>query len=276
MNEKAATYRVRRRAWIMAPVLVWVAGLVPAASGPPVWLTANLPGRQASDELAGHLSDRYRISKVEIRRYPSSRDHAVVWRDLWISGDLTPAVTVVTPPGTDGKVRALADAFLHDEADALFGIALVDIRIAGVHKEDIADSLTRTTVGYGVYVDSLPLQDAGISIGFDKHDRITWVNARLVPIPDALRQAVRRPTLGEQDVRRLVQVDIEDDAKSPDAAYPVKRYPADPYKRPTTVEKLAIAAPPYVIWRVRSIWEYDIDAFTGTVLSKTPGWADIR
>lgn len=169
----------------------------------------------------------------------------------------------------------MAQAFLQEEASNLLGISASDIRIDKVVK-GMPDDVTQTVVVHQIYVDDLPFDGARVNISLDRDDRIVRVSANLAPIPDVLRQAAKRPTLSEQRIRSFVQADIEADAKSPDAPYPVKRYPTDPHQRPTEVQKLAIPTPPYVIWRVRSIWEYDIDAYTGKILSKTPGWADAK
>ena len=271
MNKEAAMRSVRvRKRWTIVPVIAGLLGLSSIAVGQiPSWLDPERPHAQAREALVEHLSGKYRVESAEVKAFP--RDNSVVWQSLSSSGDFTPKAPVTPEPGEHGKARAVARAFLQQEAAALFGIAPADIRAAQVWK-GMPGAFTQTGINYSIYVGDLPLRGAKVQVDLDGDERIRRVDADLPPIPDALRQAVKRPTLDEQRIRRLVQADIEADAQSPDVPWPVKRYMTDPLRRSTEAEKLAIPAPPYVIWQVRSIWRYEIDAFTGKILSKTPGW----
>lgn len=276
MNGKAAmSDNVRlRQGWFMATIAIWVLSFSsPAWSETQPWLEFDKPPAQAREVLTEYLSVKYRGSSADVRVVPDGQD--VAWRWVSMFGDFTPSGTVTPEPGEHGKPRAMARAFLQEEAAPLFGIRPADIHADKVSKGR-PEHVTQTSIRHQIHVGDLPLEGAWVTIGFDSHDRIVNVSARLVPITEAMRQAARHPTIGEQQIRRFVQADIETDAKSEDAPYPVRRYPADPYKRPTDVEKFVIPTPPYVVWHVQSIWRYYIDAFTGEILSKTPGWADAK
>ncbi len=271
MNAETAVYKRQRMLVGLAAVFLGFSLLASAQT--PAWLDPQNRGDQASDAMSEHLSARYTVESASVKI--SEREGGATVRSLVASGDFTPVAAVVPDPGDRGKERALARAFLDAEAAALLGLAPADVRVARVSKGMPGD-VAQTVISHRVYVGDLPLRGARVQLALDGDGRIRRVSAELPVVPDALRQATLRPTLDEQSVLRLVQADIEADARSANAPYAVRRYASDTARRPTQVEKLAVPTPPYVIWEVRSIWRYDIDAFTGKILRKTPGWADAR
>lgn len=276
MNEKGATQSAMRfkQQWLIVTALIGALGFSSLASGQtPPWLDSDESPVRARQALTEYLSDKYPNSSVDVRTIRDGRN--VAWQWLSLFGQFTPKEPIVPEPGKHGQARARARAFLEEEAVSLFGIAPAHIRIKKVW-ENMPGYVTKKSIRHEIYVGDLPLEGAWVNFGFDHTNQIINVSAHVVPINAAMRQAAKRPTIDEQQIRRLVQADIEADAKSPDVPYPVKRYVTDPRRRSTDIAKIAIPSPPYVVWHVQSIWRYYIDAFTGEILSKMPGWAEAR
>lgn len=111
--------------------------------------------------------------------------------------------------------------------------------------------------------------DIRITIGPD--ETIRSVSAYLVPPSPELYDAVKKKTLSEDKMRKIVEKDLKAAAESLETtpfekSIIIKEW-EDVLKK-MAMKKFAISSPPYVVWRVESVWEYVIDAFTGEILEK--------
>jgi len=165
-------------------------------------------------------------------------------------------------PGEHGRAKAIAKAFMVEEAD-LLGINDMNEFHESVVKMTIAN-IDYTGLIYNRFIDDLPLKNARIHFDVGPNDTITGVSADLVPAPPELYAAVKKETLTEDQARKIVQRDL----KSAKIAF-----------NPSNMgefKKFAIPDPPYVIWEVRDVYIYTIDAFTGEILKKVPNWKTLR
>jgi hypothetical protein len=175
---------------------------------------------------------------------------------------ITPQNVVITDASVQGRARAIAQAFLEEEA-SLFGITnmeeIREIRVNAIK----GDRGGVTSVHYRRYINNLELENMYIRITVGPEDTITNMDANLVAPPPELYQAVKKKILSEAEIRRIVEQDLESagvDSKD---------------MRVLSIEKAAIPSPPHVVWKVDinlkksgGRWKYRIDAFTGEVLEK--------
>jgi hypothetical protein len=171
---------------------------------------------------------------------------------------------VITDTSVQGRARAIAKAFLEEEA-IMLGISNI-----GEIKEMSIDvftspytNLTTTNVNYRYYIENLELENAYIQITIGHDENIRSVSAELVPTPPELYEAVKKKTLTEGEILKIVKQDLESagiDSKE---------------MRVLSIKTVAIPSPPYVIWKADvnlkkggGRWKYRIDALTGELLEK--------
>jgi len=156
--------------------------------------------------------------------------------------------------------RAIADAFLIDEADLL---GLPDLKELREYKisTDMGHDGEYTEIYYTRYIDDLPLDKTYLHIEIGPDESIMYVNATLIPAPPQLYEAVTRKTVTEEEARSIIEKDLM--SKKVEAANLV-----------IDIKKYAISSSPYVVWKVaanakrgRGKWEYVLDALTGRVIS---------
>jgi hypothetical protein len=168
---------------------------------------------------------------------------------LGLSGHIKMS-NVQAAPGEHGLERAIARAFLEEEA-VLLGITdMNEFREDKVYKSD----LNITYVLYRRYINNLKLEEVYIDIAIGTDETIRSVDATLVPVSPEAYEASTKKTLPESRVREIVLRDLR---SSGDDQHLGK------------VQKYVIDEPPYVIWDIMSRWHYRVDAFTGEILRKT-------
>ena len=215
--------------------------------------------QQSTQDVKQYLTDKY----IEIHDVVSTIEQT---QDgprgrLNIRGKIVPKAEIV---GTDKKERsrAIAKAFLEEEAD-LFGITdMEEIREIGIYSGKGRDG-EYTNINYRRYIDNLELGEMYIRLRVGPREKITRVNAELVPVPIELYEAVKKQTITEDKAIKTVERDLNSDGIEPKDIRILK------------IVKVAISSPPYVIWTVdanlkkgEGRWGYQIDAFTGEILKK--------
>jgi len=155
-----------------------------------------------------------------------------------------------------------ARAFLREEAE-LFGITNMDeIREVKIKTSEGRDG-EYTMIRYRRYINNLELEGMYIWIDIGPDDSITWLSAELVPTPPELYEAVKRKTLTEGEILKIVKQDLELSGVDPEEM------------RVLSIKKVTVPSSPYVIWKVDvnlktggGRWKYRIGAFTGEILKK--------
>jgi len=184
----------------------------------------------------------------------------------------TPQNIVVTDASVQGRARAIAQAFLREEA-TLLGISNMD----EIHEMKLDTftspytNLTTTNIHYRRYIDNLELKDMyiGITIGHD--ETIRSVNAELVPVPPQLYEAVKKKALSETEILKIVEQDLTSKGINPETI------------RILSMEEIAVSWAPYVVWVVDvnlrkevGRWNYSINAFTGEIVKKVDTLMNMR
>lgn len=169
-----------------------------------------------------------------------------------VRGDLTPAAAADSAVVAAGP-RAIAETFLMEEA-ATFGIVdLADLEEVGVDTGPTGWSL----VTYHRRVGGLRLEGAVTQLQIDPAGRIRTVSGELPPVPVALYDALREPTISRVEVMAIASIELAAAGRDPNFA-----------KHPSLI---AIPNPPYVVWTVRSDVNLVIDASSGEVIERSEG-----
>lgn len=164
--------------------------------------------------------------------------------------------------GEQGQARAIAMAFLKEEAEVL---GIVDQKeIEGyVHKDE---DTGHVQVYFIRKINGLELWGSNIQIGLDPIGQIIYVSAEVIPLSFEAYEATIKKPLPQSKIRHIVEQDLK--------SFPPKFKPFGwkPGQTEMDIRKYAVPDPPYVIYRVKSIMQYDIDAFTGEILEKSRTW----
>ena len=233
-------------------------------------LAQNEPLKINGKEVKEYLMEKYKLRKDDVRSEiqqtpngPSGKLHINSFERPF-----TPQNVVITDTSVQGRVRAIAQAFLKEDV-ALLGITNMDeIREIRIDTTKGREG-DYTTVRYSRYIDNLELDGVYIRIDIGPDERIIGVNAEIMPAPPELYEAVKKKTLTEDEIRKIV----EDDIKTNPAAKKTLKMAGG--SKSLKLEKIAIPSTPYVVWKVKSVvWDYTIDAFTSEILEKHEGWIE--
>lgn len=177
-----------------------------------------------------------------------------------LSGDIVPqkkaAIDLTKEPDRHVRARAIAKAFMEDEA-ALLGITKPDeIREFNI-STDKGFGGDYSHINYRRYINDINLGDV-LQITIGPNENISSVHAQLVAVPPEAYEATKKKTLSEEEIKSIIEADLtEVDKRDYDMNTIYKSF-----------KKVARVTPPYVLWNAFYIYEYEIDAFTGKILSK--------
>lgn len=117
-----------KQKFIFVSLLLFTLNLPLSAFGQtPPWLETGVSDGEARQMLMDQLAEKnYRVESAST--YRSEHDDGISRHSIYISGELTPKTSVSPQPGEHGKVRAIAKAFLDQEALSLFGVAPTNLR----------------------------------------------------------------------------------------------------------------------------------------------------
>ncbi len=236
---------------VLAAMLL-VFGNIALAQNESAMSSSNSPQKPVQ-HLKQYFVDKYqKIEEVMSSLYQTPHG---LQGSLHIRGHFMPKNAPAAGGDRDSRSRALAKAFLQEEA-SLLGITNMD---------EIREFAINTDKGYGGditqiyyrrYINDLELDNEVIHITIGPDETINHVSASLVPVPLELYQAAAKETLPEKKIREIVQQDLKSTMiKAKDAKI-------------SEIRKIAVPTSPYVIWKVYAKWLYTIDAFTGEILTK--------
>jgi hypothetical protein len=210
-------------------------------------------------EVHRYLQGKYQIQRIVVQ----PQDHPLhgPQRYLAVEGVVAPPAVAGRAVRTPSEARALAQAFFGEEA-ALLGVTPMS------EMREVSSRTSRwgqTVVAYQHYVSGLRLEGTWASLTIQPEGHISSVRVQIVPTSPQLLQAVNQPTLSDPQIRLVVKRDLEAAGLDPRTVGHVE------------LEKFAIAAPPYVVWKARVAGEsggfrvschYTMDAFSGQILEK--------
>ena len=215
---------------------------------------------ESGQKFKNYFKEKYQNIDMDITSSDVKRTKYGLSGSLWISGDIVPhkkpAIDVTKEPDRHVRARAIAKAFMEDEA-ALFDITNPDeLRELNIS----TDKMPRgdyTFINYQRYINGIQLKNADMQIVIGPTEDITTVQARLVAVPPEVYEATKKETLSEEEIRSIIESDI-------------KQNNIDTKDITTTYHQIAILDPPYVIWKANSYYNYIINAFTGQIITKHP------
>lgn len=195
--------------------------------------------------------------------------------DLWIEGDIQPRGTeaarsafhsATDPTAKLQQVDAIARALLTDEGDVLGIDPHEELRrVSG----DATSSLLTVSGAYERYLGGLRLDNSRVVVVVNVDGDIRHVGMLLIHISDALRAAVSARHLSEADIAAVAK---KNGGPTPYYCPALRRMSATDRDGTCTLgtfEKIAVAAPPYVLWSVRTgALISRINAFTGDVIER--------
>jgi hypothetical protein len=215
-------------------------------------------------DVKEYLMEKYKLHKVrkddltstlqQTPNGPKGKFH--------IRGNIKPKNVVITEDTVQGRARAVAMAFLREEA-SLFGVTNMEeirevkINTINGYKGDV------TSVHYRRYINDLELESVNIRITIGPNETISSAAAYLIPPPPELYGSVKKKTLTEDKIYKIIEQDLSPTQKDLTGM------------KITEIRKIAIASSPYVVWKANAgvksdhgIWLYKIDAFTGEIINK--------
>lgn len=214
---------------------------------------------QSPQKFKKYVKDKYKqISHAESDVKQTS--HGLSGR-VFILGNIVPQkkpeIDLSKKPDKHIRARAIAKAFMEDEA-ALLGITnFEELRESNIGTDNGFGG-EYTHINYKRYINNINLGDVlQLTIGPDEY--ITGIMASLVAIPTEVYEATKKKTISEEEVKSIIEADLE------------KEYFKRDYKNNKYVKifnKLVVTKPPYVLWDAFYFYYYEIDAFTGEILSK--------
>ena len=258
--------RYNRRSYLISSVNVIVVLIMILGTYFVVWAqntpeVSSQPFKINGKEVKEYLIEKYKLHKEnvisEIQQTPNGPSGT-----LHLRGDIKPKDIVITEDTVQGHAKAIAKAFLEKESN-LLGIAnmkeIQETKINTIkgYRGDI------TSVHFRRYIDKLELENVDIRITIGPNETITSIGASLVPPPPELYEAVKKKTLTEDEIRKIVEYDLGSTKKDLTGM------------KISEIRKIAIPSPPYVIWTANAgvksdqgMWGYQIDAFTGEIIKR--------
>ncbi|MBI4685611.1 MAG: PepSY domain-containing protein [Nitrospirae bacterium] len=182
--------------------------------------------------------------------------------DLDLTGVEIEFKNVSPLPGELGRARAIARAFMEEEAVILGITDMEELREYEIKKFDgFVKGITH--IYYRRYIGDLELEGAYIDFTIWPDGTITRMYAYLVPVSPEVYDAVRKERITKDKALKIIEHDLKSAGSDP------KRIKIE------NIQEKAVPDSPYVIWEAlvqltkgRGRWLYRIDAFTGEILKK--------
>lgn len=170
----------------------------------------------------------------------------------------------VAIPGEHGQARGVAHKFIETEAEVLGITNMGEIR---EYEVITGDNESFVNVFYHRYIGDLELAigrasavEARIRVTVMPNKTIAGFDADLVAVPPEAYAATNKKTLPDSKIRHIIEMDLK-----------TNKVPQGDWQE-LVFKKYAVPDAPYVVFRVQNVWIYTIDAFTGEILKKGPGW----
>lgn len=268
-----------KTAIISAGVLVVLQTTIALGSAFQVDPSAGFPARQENNlpssdkdnnpheslhKFKKYFKEKYQHVDTDITSSDVKRTKHGLSGSLWISGNIVPqkkpSIDMTKEPDRHARARAIAKAFMEDEA-ALFGITNPDeVRELNISTNNMPRG-DYTFINFQRYINNIELENADMQIVIGPTEDITTAQARLVAVPPEVYEATKKKTLPKNEVQSIVEKDLTENM-------------IDTKEIQITCKKMAILSNPYVVWEVISHWVYTINAFTGEIIRKVPNWKD--
>jgi len=129
---------------------------------------------------------------------------------IFIAGNIRPKIqssNISEEPDTETRARAIAKAFLEEEATLLGITDLGEIRERYIKTETVHDG-EQTLIKYSRIINGLPYDNAYVDITVGHDNNILHVSAELVPAPQQLYKAVSNQTLTEEQIKTIIKQDV--------------------------------------------------------------------
>jgi len=217
------------------------------------------PFRSTDEEIKAYLKNKYVVREINIHAayYDDERGLAKI---VIVTGNLTPKTA---PPGNNG--RAIAQAFFAEEA-ALFEITHMS-EMREESKKEMAqfDQLGNIGLRYYHYINGIKVDGTEALIYISPDGIIYYLSAGITPISPQLLEAVKKPTLSDQQIRSIIKQDMLS------SNIDTRLFPD------LDLRKAVVPFAPYVVWKGDAQgegerWLLTIDAFTGQIIDKTYYW----
>ena len=162
------------------------------------------------------------------------------------------------------KKKKKADKYVREKSALNFVLAEKHIfRVSRPEQLNIFvrhdDETGNTNVRYERLVNDLVLDDMEFMVHVGPEGNITYVHGNVAPVSPALRASLKKETISEGQVRELVLADMGVGADTNQNLI-------------LGMEKKLESVHPYVTWKVKGFWDYEINAFSGKIISKRQGW----
>jgi hypothetical protein len=246
--------RDRARTATLVPLSMFLAMLLLGTGGMAQAAPGSLRPYKLPPSLLEYFKTRYgQVDNPLVATLQETPDGPL--GNLHLSGRMRPAVSEGGDTPKD-RARSIARAFLDQEA-LLFDIT--DPAEIGKPAIEMKDDGT-AIVDFSRTIGGLPLMDWSIRIQVAADETIARVTANLTPASTALYDAVKRRTISNDEVRRIVARDLGRPGRGAPKIY-----------QPGL---LATWRPPYLVWSAggsvgAAPWAYSIDAFTGKILTRS-------
>ena len=216
-------------------------------------------------EMKHYIQQKYKVRNSKIT-LPGSMTANGYSGTVNIRGDLNPSTAAQTD-----TPEVLVNKFLTEEAEFLGVINVSDLSLSAY------DTTRRGGKFYYMYfINGIPAANWNIGLRVDFSSNQIWaISGSIYPISQQMLTAANKPTLTKQQVRDMIsgaELRLYEKQKAGEVTEGATYNPARVGEE--RIAKFLIPDPPYVVYKVESHFRYTINAFTGEVLEKSPGWVE--
>lgn len=249
-------------------ILIYLSALISLFIAPTHPARSQTPPVESLD-VKQYFKEKYQIDPNQVHSNLSMTKDGPVGK-LWIGANIVLENSEL-PEDEVERARAIGEAFFKEEA-SLFGISnMAELQVVSTHSGQWPSG-DYLNINYRRFIEGLELSQMSIRLMVGPGDKITYVDAELVPVPQVLYEAAASDTLTEEDIRKIIEEDLKDDAQSNETDPIAKSKIEQRAGQEIIMQKFLISSDPYVVYYAEAVWAYTIDALHGKILSKAPTW----
>ena len=167
----------------------------------------------------------------------------------------------------DSRARAMAKAFLEDEAELLGLTNTGEVRERRIITKKVSYGII-TDIEFRRYVNGIEVKNAYILLIIGPEEQVDSIMTELVPVTPEMYQAASEKSISKEQVDAIVNNDLRSSGVPEKEAACAKSLLSTKYS--DLLKQYLITTPPYIVWKTSCYYNYVINAITGEIISKEP------